>query len=144
MTEHASQKQSRDAIVMIASDSFATHWNMSSSTRFLVFVSAEHFLLALKYLVERYIPDVPQWVENLHRRHHHIGMKLKGMDNDHDDHLAEEAEEIDVTIHPNAFRFARHRRGGPGSGGGGGRRAASPIVASGRSQGDLATKRITV
>ena len=80
---------------------------LSDSSRWLLFIVAEHGLLAIKYIVSELIDDVPRWVDQLHRRHHWIATKLKGMKGaDHDDTLSEIAEQVDVRFHENSHRFA--------------------------------------
>ena len=72
-------------IIIRTSDTFTT---LSDSSRWLLFIVAEHALLTLKFIVSELIADTPAWVDQLHRRHNWIATKLKGMKGaDHDDML---------------------------------------------------------
>jgi hypothetical protein len=91
-------------IIIRTSDTFET---LSDSSRWLLFIVAEHALLTLKFIVSELIADIPAWVDQLHRRQHWIATKLKGMKGaDHDDKLSEVSETVDVTFHENSHRFA--------------------------------------
>ena len=54
------------------------------------------------------VEDVPKWVQHLSKRHDFIVQKLKGMQADEDgDELDEQAEEVDLVINENSFKFGR-------------------------------------
>eukprot|EP00937_MAST-01D_sp_MAST-1D-sp2_P007502 g7502.t1 len=108
-------------VVIVTSDVFTKHWPMSVTSRFFIFMVAEHLLLSIKWAIAEIIPDTPLWVSHLHRRHDFITQRLKGLTSTHDDDLHEEAEVVDVMLHDNSFRFSEplsdtaKRRGGAAS-----------------------------
>ena len=62
----------------------------------------EHALLALKKATEDFVPDEPHAVSQLRQRHDWLEQKVfRGLVADEDDHLKEQAELLDLAIHPN-------------------------------------------
>ena len=62
----------------------------------------EHALLVLKKATEDFVPDEPHQVAQLRQRHEWLEQKVfRGLVADDDGSLREQAERLDLTIHPN-------------------------------------------
>ena len=68
----------------------------------MVFLLAEHAMLAVKTLVADLMPDVPKFVVQLTERQEHTIQKIfLGKQTDTSDGLVEQAEKLQLAIHPN-------------------------------------------
>ena len=91
------------AIIIFTTDLFETwpEWQ-----KWALFVVAEHALLLVKIGVQMTVEDCPQWVLDLLDRHELLVNKIfKGLEQEEEDDGDEEAEELDLDIHPNAATF---------------------------------------
>ena len=78
------------------------------ASKWALFVVFEHVLMAARMAIAEGVEDVPKWVQHLSKRHDFIVQKLKGMQADEDgDELDEQAEEVDLVINENSFKFGR-------------------------------------
>jgi hypothetical protein len=93
------------ALVIFVSDLLEEY---SFSVKMLSFVCFEHVLLVLKSLVQSVIPDSPEKIKQLVARQKHTTDKLfRGLVMENHDDKEEQAEALDLAIHPNVFSFAQ-------------------------------------
>merc|ERR1711920_262437 len=94
------------ALLLFTSTLFEAY---STSTKWVTFLIAEHAALALTFLVESWIPDIPESVTNLMNRHRYIEDKVfngKGAVDESEStaidvmFVGERAEKLDLIIHP--------------------------------------------
>jgi hypothetical protein len=93
------------AIIIFTTDLFETwpEWQ-----KWALFVAAEHALLLVKIGVQMTVDDFPQWVLDLQDRHKLLVNKIfKGLEQEEEEDAVEEAEELDLDIHPNSAQFAK-------------------------------------
>jgi len=74
----------------------------SVGAKWLMFMIAEHILLLIKKAVTDFVPDEEQFVGKLISRHQYMENKVfRGLADDDDDGLNEQAEQLNVDIFPN-------------------------------------------
>eukprot|EP00936_MAST-01D_sp_MAST-1D-sp1_P002882 g2882.t1 len=87
------------ALICFTSDVFQ---GSPAGTKFVVFLLAEHAMLAVKTLVADLMPDIPKFVVQLTERQEHTIQKIfLGKQTDTSDGLVEQAEKLQLKIHPN-------------------------------------------
>ena len=98
------------ALIFFTTDIFA---GWSKSSRWLMFMAAEHALLALKAVIEDVVPDTPLQIEMVSARHEHTVKRVfQGLQAEKEDTQAcEKAEELDLKIHETAHRLVELDRG---------------------------------